>query len=707
MDQDKSKEKAQENLNENFRSSITENDLPEAQKWLDQGAQINSQTSRGGTALTIAMNFRNKKAFDWLIKQGADINIPDNEGETLLMRAVRTDYMGCLDSLIASGVNLNATDGYGMSALLYACSYRACEFIEKLVDAGADINIETSKKSNALLVAASSGTYRGVVALINKKANVESKDWQGQTPLLAATHRGTKDETSAEKKERLDIVTCLLENNANPNVRATSGLTPLFTSCLYGLEKISLKLIDAGADVNITHGYMKEKNLTPLHLAAKGGKEKISKKLLDSGADPNCLDSEGNSAAAYGYILPELQEMFLEASGDVNAILNYNKEKVPALSHIILNRDKKMFDKMVKRGVKLYYEDPAMEEYQPLRLSIAVCMPDIAETIFQSAPQDVNVLWGFKQKKSKEKNFMSPLMMLMGNEKNDKLNAVMNQIQIRQQLLNQKDENGNYRLSEEERNSLEENLKPLGEIKDGFVINHDKFFDLLFKNGAKVDFIDRDGNTALFYAKDKKNIESLLNVGANIFHRDNHGLTIFGAAFVTGQIEAAKALNDIASEKNLQADKNWQSTLLDIAYAELPSNSIVMSMAMIKELVPEGDDRLVYREEETGNTPLLVAAATEFGSLAQLLVEKGVSVNQTNNAGETALHHAVATRNALLIDFLLEKGADVTLKSKSGLSAWDVAKEMDDSMVKGIITKHYDPSVDVSNLSLTRRIKAA
>ena len=78
--------------------------------------------------------------------------------------------------------------------------------------------------------------------------------------------------------------------------------------------------------------------------------------------------------------------------------------------------------------------------------------------------------------------------------------------------------------------------------------------------------------------------------------------------------------------------------------------------------------------DNSGNTPLMLAAQLSFIEGAQALIVKRALIDLPNNAGETPLIRAVQLRNAAMVRLLLVEGANPNkTDSLAGLSARDYA----------------------------------
>ncbi len=77
--------------------------------------------------------------------------------------------------------------------------------------------------------------------------------------------------------------------------------------------------------------------------------------------------------------------------------------------------------------------------------------------------------------------------------------------------------------------------------------------------------------------------------------------------------------------------------------------------------------------DNSGRTPLIVAAEGGFLEGVEVLLGKGAQVDVANATGETPLIAAVHSRNVALMEVLLEGGADPDRTDNAGRSARDYA----------------------------------
>ncbi|MEZ0259725.1 MAG: ankyrin repeat domain-containing protein [Alphaproteobacteria bacterium] len=127
--------------------------------------------------------------------------------------------------------------------------------------------------------AAIKGNLARVQKLVKEGAEVDCKDVNDLTPLYFASGRGF-----------LDITRFLLEQGANPNVGAETGIgPPLVQAGHNGDSAMIMLLLEFNADINAIN-YSRR---TALHLASAQNHLEAATLLLDHGSDPNTVDRMG------------------------------------------------------------------------------------------------------------------------------------------------------------------------------------------------------------------------------------------------------------------------------------------------------------------------------------------------------------------------------------------------------------------------------
>ncbi|WP_252258611.1 ankyrin repeat domain-containing protein [Erythrobacter aurantius] len=193
------------------------------------------------------------------------------------------------------------------------------------------------------------------------------------------------------------------------------------------------------------------------------------------------------------------------------------------------------------------------------------------------------------------------------------------------------------------------------------VINH------LLERGADVDAVDNDGQTALFYASDKKVAKALLDAGASLTHLDKNGRSLFQRPYCSVEIfqNYGKEFVRLGGDVNARAadGRSVLHLLADSYYSE----------GAIKLAISLGCD--VNAQDQNGTTPLMLARSEYW----QELVAAGARVNDADANGDHAL-------NLHLSSDLLEFGADVNWANGRGQTPLMLAAQKGDvSLVKALL----------------------
>ena len=262
---------------------------------IEAGANVNSQTDSGISALIKASANGYKECVCLLLEAGGDVNEVGSSGWTPLSSSVFYGSTECLQKLLIAGAGVNLPGYEGRTPLIeclwiskkqrnrwYKCDelydiprgYRQKECVKMLIESGASVNVQTDDGISALMKASESG-YEECVKL-------------------------------------------LLETGADVNATSKKNCTSLIYSAEFGHEACLGDLLTAGADVNT-----KEKSFgaTALIIASTCGHDKCVKSLVEVGADMNVKDNDGCTALiqAASFVSFKCIEHLLNAGADVNA----------------------------------------------------------------------------------------------------------------------------------------------------------------------------------------------------------------------------------------------------------------------------------------------------------------------------------------------------------------------------------------------------
>jgi ankyrin repeat protein len=187
----------------------------------------------------------------------------------------------------------------------------------------------------------------------------------------------------------------------------------------------------------------------------------------------------------------------------------------------------------------------------------------------------------------------------------------------------------------------------------------------LMDNGADLNAVDSDGNTALMIATARNNNEAvvaLLAHKAAVHFRNKEGRTalhIASAELHKRDVEALLAIKPAVTASSAGVDVVG----VDVNSRDNSGRTPLMLAADHDSFVPDEVMELLLahgakidEQDPQGNTSLMIAAKAGGMSGVEYLVSKGAAVNLKNQAGETALklarkiHENDRVSNAKLVE---------------------------------------------------------
>uniref|UniRef100_A0A8C5WW40 Ankyrin repeat domain-containing protein 17 n=1 Tax=Laticauda laticaudata TaxID=8630 RepID=A0A8C5WW40_LATLA len=303
---------------------------------LAHGADVNAQSSTGNTALTYACAGGYVDVVKGLLESGASIEDHNENGHTPLMEAGSAGHVEVARVLLENGAGINThSNEFKESALTLACYKGHLEMVRFLLEAGADQEHKTDEMHTALMeacmdghvevarllldsgaqvnmpadsfespltLAACGGHVELAALLIERGANLEEVNDEGYTPLMEAAREGHEE-----------MVALLLGQGANINAQTEETQeTALTLACCGGFLEVADFIIKAGADIELGCS-------TPLMEAAQEGHLELVKYLLAAGANVHATTATGDTALTYacenGHT--DVADVLLQADSDL------------------------------------------------------------------------------------------------------------------------------------------------------------------------------------------------------------------------------------------------------------------------------------------------------------------------------------------------------------------------------------------------------
>ena len=433
----------------------------------------------------------------------------------------------------------------------------------------------------------------------------------------------------AAMKGNKEAVRSLLLKKADVNAPQVDGTTALhWVVRADDLDTVDL-LIRAGAKVSTAN----REGVTPMQLAALNGNAAIIEKLIKAGANPNApLTKYGDTAlmmaartgkpAAIKLLLDNgAQVNAKETWGDTTALMWAVSERHPAAVKMLVERgaDVNARSKFVPSATGRGFEGATPVAPQTTQAAQEHASGLLTPLMFAAREGDVECARALLAAGAD--------VNATGGDGKDALSLAIF--------------NGSYDVA-----------------------------SFLVDNKAKVNQADAQRFTPLFWAVDRRNMETAPN---------------FPWMVTADPLPLIKKLLDAGANPNALVNNTPRARMRDgsprIVFATaLMRAAFSGDLELVKLLLSHGADRRIISKDY--ETPLMAAAGTGFIpgyskgrspaerlEVVKLLVELGEDVNAADNYGITALMVAANMGEAPIVQYLVDKGAD--------LGAYDLGKKND------------------------------
>ena len=209
---------------------------PTAEQLIAANSEINLKDKDGFTALDKSVSNHNQMTH-LLIHNGADVNSTSDSGSTALFHAAKVGSSYTVEKLIIAGANPDIQDKNCTSPLHEAITYESSQCVEELLNAGVDVNVQNKDGGTPLMQACWKNTLETVQDLIQAGADVNKQDEAGNTALII---------TINNKEE--DCLKELIKSGADLNMKNKEGWTAM--SSAWQRENYCRILWEAGAEVD-------------------------------------------------------------------------------------------------------------------------------------------------------------------------------------------------------------------------------------------------------------------------------------------------------------------------------------------------------------------------------------------------------------------------------------------------------------------------
>ena len=272
----------------------------------------NIVNSHGDTLLLAAATLGNIEAVQRLVAMGADVNKQNAfSRDTAILRSVYGDHDDITQVLVYENADLNLPNNYRQTPMGLAVEKQKGQLVDLFLTKGVQAGLDR----DTLFRAAAQKNYVGVMAMLKGNVDPNVKNSSGNTPLIISSSLGDTMSVQA-----------LLAYRADVNAANNDGNTALIYAARYNHPNTIMALtapltLQYKADLNMQN----KRGETALYWAAMKGYAQVVKILLAYDADASLKTTAGQTA--------------------LDVAKKYNREKVIELLQMPINDVKELFNK--------------------------------------------------------------------------------------------------------------------------------------------------------------------------------------------------------------------------------------------------------------------------------------------------------------------------------------------------------------------------
>eukprot|EP01032_Pedospumella_encystans_P009143 gene9143-10790_t len=656
------------------------------------GINTNHRNEDGETALMEAAGNDYLEIVELLLENGADRNLQDQDGWTALHWASSNGYTKILKLLLQKGANPNLQDQNGETPLDGANDLECRKILLlKGGKTGSEVqNGETAKEESSSTKRTTSGTAATATTATDNVGSPSNSKKEATAPptsppvattttATAATvsttvsptkstspprplavpvpipvrvttpavsepvqeteaQLGKKLHSAADRGEVATVRSLLDKNNTankhlNINWQNKNKETALLQACYKGHLEIVKLLVENGADMNV----QEKDGYTPLHWAAYKGHVEVVDYLLSQGADATLVKKTGTTA--------------LQNASNQNIRDIFEKHLNPPSKQLQSATSSTTATTSTTAAKGTENADPVA----PVNTSSRQGSPSPL-----TKEQEVSLCQQLHTAASN--NDFATLHTLLTDANNNNCTSVLNHKHQGQETA----------------------------LVQACYANSEECVKLLIEAGADLNTKDSDGWTGLHWAAyngNSHNVTALLQAGANTSIKSKKGSTALKTCKHAAILEIFATFGVSNNNNNEVQDPaapklsgdEWGEALLQAA----GDNATIKLNYLLNTC--DVDNNIHYVQPMTGENALMRAAGAGHEAVVNILISKGIQVDEQDKTGRTALHYACLHQKEKVLPLLLQAGANPFILDKDGKVAFQLT---DNPSMQRIIEEH-------------------